>query len=680
MSDLFGDTRQTATLAERDNCAEFVDPGPWDANLPARLEATIAKDPGAIFGGDWLVILARLSPAQWAPIKTILRRYKLLRDVQEALRADRDVDLRSNDTVPVRSRIGNAPVAPADVVPFPYAMSHETPTGEGGIYLTLKDGGKTQVSPSPIVVAHRLKSLSNGQIFLSVAWQDKGRWLAEVAPRERVLDCRYICELAGKGFPVTSSTRSLVVDYLAAYEAQNNIPERMVTGQMGWQGSAADRTVYGFLAGRAHLTTHPGSVEFRGDDKGDDLLADSVRPGGTWDGWLEAIAGINRYPRAETAIYAGLASVLLEPLGRPGMVVDWSFRTSRGKTTALKLAASCWGCGEEHAPDSPIKTWDSTPVGIERMCSVLRSIPVILDDTKRARTYHDGNDVSRAVYAAFNGVGRIRGSLAGISELRTWRTILLSTGEQPITAFDKSEGAATRALSIWGPPFSGTSAKDAAMVEQLNLGLAQHFGWAGPRFVSWVIREREQWPTWRQMLFDLSESFRDQIASKGHNPGVAGRLGRSLAVLELTGELAHRAMRLGWRYESPIMGQVLEDVVAGASNADQATAALADICSWATSRQHCFYGRELDSTSREFYGRWDKDTSSSQWEWLGICAPVLREQLRKLGYEPTAAIKAWADADWLLRGSNGLTRQTMVGEELTRVYAIKRAAFAEQGT
>src|SRR5262249_10810955 len=160
----------------------------------------------------------------------------------------------------------------------------------------------------------------------------------------------------------------------------------------------------------------------RGLASGDEQIADAYHAAGSMDGWLRAVEAVACYPRALLALYVAFVPPLLLILGAPNFIVDWAHRTTTGKTTALRVAASVWGRPAERAVDGALGTWDATKVWIERASAVLHGLPLILDDTKRAKY---PQIIAEVLYTATSGRGRGRGNPRSLARTRTWRTVLL---------------------------------------------------------------------------------------------------------------------------------------------------------------------------------------------------------------------------------------------------------------
>ena len=293
-----------------------------------------------------------------------------------------------------------------------------------------------------------------------MAWRREGEWNRRVVNREAIASARTIVDLAAFGLPVTSNNAKSFVQYLSDFETANIdvLPRIRVAKQLGFHEFGDER---GFLWGN-QLITADGSVTveqfgdslskddiknrviFRGADEGDDQIAEGFRQRGTYEGWLKSIGCLRPHSKARLAIYASLSSVMLEVFGSPNFGVDYAGETTRGKTTALRVAASCFGNPDERDNKLPaaISTWGGTPVWRERAPVVLNNLPFILDDTKHASS---PNDVANTVYMVTQGRGRGRGTVKGTAKTDSFSTVLISSGEQPITSFTEDGG--TRVLA-----------------------------------------------------------------------------------------------------------------------------------------------------------------------------------------------------------------------------------------
>lgn len=585
----------------------------------------------------------------------------------------------------VKDALPSAPVTDAAVVPLGYQL---TPSGVVEEHLT--DDGDTKrvaVASTPLVVTGRLIDINDNKESLRLAWQRDGRWREHTSSRVVTANARDLVGLADIGFPVTSRNAGDLVGYVAAYEAANltHLPRARVSNQMGWQGPDGE---LGFLWGRTLIRPSGDDagdidienvppedwredwVAFHGADAGDAQIADAFGQEGTFEGWVQAAQIASAYPRVALALYGSLATAILEILGAPNFVIDWPFVTSTGKTTTLRVGASCWGNPNEQAAASLVGTWDATRVYIERLSTVLNGLPLFLDDTKRAK---NPKLVGQVVYDVVSGRGRGRGSPRGMRRSGSWATVLLSTGESPATSFTEDGGTRARVLTLWGPPFGKADASTAPVVQGIDLGVRSNYGHAGPRFVRYLVSHRDEWDAWRNEYRRTQTAYAEKA---GGNP-VGGRLAAYFAVLDMAALLAHDALQLPWDYRDPVEG-LWSDLLHEATEADRAAAALTMVLSWAQANQHTFDGRlPIDPPLQAVSGRWDRD---DEWKLLAFFPHKLKTILSDGGFDADAIVRTWHDRGWLETDANEPKRHTKrmrIQGSNARAICIHRSAIEE---
>jgi hypothetical protein len=582
-----------------------------------------------------------------------------------------------SECVAVREYLPSAPVTPEAIVPWGWAVN------EDGVMRTEGKEPLT-VALAPVVITERFTDVVEGIEALKLAWYRDDQWQSRVVDRNTIANAHLLNDLAAFGVPVTSNTARALVQYLAEYEADNlaTLPRAKVSPKMGWLGTqGAD----GFLWGcrlirhtppRTQENDTSGSaravaetVAFRGADQGDEQLAAGYREAGTYEGWCQAVAPLADYPKVKLALYASLAPPLLPLLNAPNFILDFAGPTSGGKTTTLRAAASCWGCPNEKSPASALGTWDSTRVYIERCSAVLNNLPLILDDTKRARW---PKDVAQTLYDVANGHGRGRGSLKGMQRAATWATVLLSSGEAPASSLTKDGGTVARVLTLWGSPFDATDEQTGQVIRSLHSGICGNYGHAGPRFVQFLADNRGRLGDWQERFRRVGTEY---MASVGSN-SVANRMTDYLAVLSLTAQLAHEAMQLPWGYTDPI-APVLEELLGGAGEADRALQAFIVAVDWAKAHPEDFYGgrraHDRGQPATGWAGRWDR---ADDWTYIAYFPDRVERILAEAGFESQAMIRSWNDRGWLLCNSDRARARlkVRVGPVSSWMVAFKREA------
>jgi hypothetical protein len=277
----------------------------------------------------------------------------------------------------------------------------------------------------------------------------------------------------------------------------------------------------------------------------------------------------------------------------------------------------------------------------------------------------------------------------GLARQETWQTVMLTSGEQPVTAFSQDGGGKARVLELWGSPFGAVNQQIGEMVRKLNRRIIRNYGHAGPAFVQYLLQHRDQWQTWRSRYAQAIGIFEDWA---GDNP-VAGRMAAHFAAITMAARLAHWALPLPWDFSNPIQ-PLWDELVQEAAEADRATAALRYVMGVANARQKDFFGRgsELLQPHGGWLGRWDQQDSAnpstmkqtSLWKWIGFIPNKLSEILVAGGFEWEAVLRTWADRGWLIRTQEGagvLRRQSKakLGKESVWLVKIRREAVQAAG-
>ena len=542
---------------------------------------------------------------------------------------------------------------------------------------------RVPICRTPIIISERLTSIEDGQEEVKISWIDEGKWKHKIFERKTIAVKNEITALANYGVPVTSLNAGGLIAYLSAFEDANMdlIPRTRVTGHLGWQ-SGQD----GFLIGNKFMVSEKESivpVTFKGYEAGNTQIAKGFTQQGSYMDWVAGVNQLFQYPIAISSLYFSLAAPFLEILGAPNFIVDWSNPTSTGKTTTLRIAGSCWGNPDERSDSSTISSWDNTKVAIERTAMMMNGLPLILDDTKLAGTGRQKDKaadvISHIVYMVANGRGRGRGSKNdGLRSTGSWKTILLSSGEQPMVDFTNDGGSRGRVMSLWGAPFAAADGATAAVVRRVNLTMKTNFGHAGPMVIEFILKRKNDWSLWKDEYCRLQEYF----GNKAGDNEVAIRIGEYFAVLATVIPIIHAAIPELRRDFPPkaIIDPLWDTAVRQRSMDDlnQAKAALQYVYSWAVSNEASFWGRgdANHPPQNGWAGEWNPD----RWTYIAFYPQKLEKILNENGWEAKAIIGAWYDRKWLDHDKD--RRQKLIrsksGQERVHFYCIKRSAIEEE--
>lgn len=535
-----------------------------------------------------------------------------------------------------------------------------------------------------IGISRRFREAGGQTSFVELMWSRSGQWKKQIFQRAVLASARSIVALADYDIPVNSNNAADLIDYFDAFEAQNlnEIPEAIACDRMGWINEPG---VEGFLVGRRLISERQPAdmfidgvqqqVEFRGADQGDEQLADSLTPSGEFEQWLHLVGLVRRFPRVLLALYASFVPPLLSIFRSRSFIVSLAGPTSGGKTTTLGCAAATWGCPDQQMPGSLMMTWDTTRVGIERSMRVLDGIPIILDDTKQARK---PEDIAQTVYDVTGGRARTRGSERGLARTGTWRTVMMTSGEQPMTSFTQDGGTRARILEVWNSPFGETSEEMATLVTELREGFCQHFGHAGPRFVSYLIANRGSWSEWQ----DQFRTSRTSYEQRAGNNNVASRMAAHVAAIEVAARLVHQGLQLPWSYDDTVLS-LWEELTQDAAEADRAAVAMRFLLNYCVTHRHIFEGSGFAHQSGlvphdGYVGRWSyQATIGEAHECRAVYVKVVNDLLVKEGFEPQSMKRMWRDRGWIIVNPGKTTLKIRLSSGTADVIAIPVAVIQQ---
>lgn len=321
------------------------------------------------------------------------------------------------------------------------------------------------VCRTPIIISKRIKSMDVGDEKVEIEFKRDGKVQSAIFPRSTIFQAKSITVLSDLGCTITSENAKFVVRFLAALEAENYdiIPSVDSTSTFGWQTKGR------FLPGHGDdivldidnsLRSWANAYEVRGD----------------FDKWKETMSPHRERDKFRFILASSFTAPLLKWISqRIFFIYNWG-DSKGGKTAGLKAALSAWG-----DPEKLMVNFNATQVALERMAGFYCDLPLGIDERQLA-----GNNqgiLEKIVYMIASGTGRARGAKGGgLQEMRTWRTVAIATGEEPLNTESSMTGISTRVLELYGGPF--TNEKDASMMHQ-TAGL--NCGWAGPYFIEKIL-------------------------------------------------------------------------------------------------------------------------------------------------------------------------------------------------
>ena len=273
--------------------------------------------------------------------------------------------------------------------------------------------------------------------------------------------------------------------------------------------------------------------------------------------WMKSVA---QYCKGNPILILALSSAFAAPLllvakkqHTGGIGIHLVGQSSRGKTTALQVAASVWG-GPEY-----VRTWRATSNGVEAIAAELNDALLILDEISECEPHEIGS----IIYALANGQGKQRALRSGKSQISyKWRTIFLSSGERTLSAHMQEAGknikAGQEARLLDIPSTDRTFgafdhlhdfSNGCDFSDHLKRETSQFYGTAGPEFIQCVLEDQE----------DLSEAYLKMCnlpEFSAATDGIENRASSMFALIALAGEKATEYGLTGWS-----KGDALQSIV-----------------------------------------------------------------------------------------------------------------------
>lgn len=569
----------------------------------------IANEPDKVWDKEVigaLAVLKKEQPAEYARIKAELKGKVNLNDLERAVNKQiaENQKLRivepGDEPEPLENIL---PELPLKELRRPYQWT----ITENGIWQDTKNG-PICACPVPVILTQRLKNVDTGEERIELAFYRDRQWHKIKADRATVFNRTSIIQLANKSLPVSSETAKDLVRYLTDLERENlhTLPVRRSTTSMGWVGN-------NFLPGAQ------GDIVLDLED-GTAAIADGYRESGTLEKWAASMEPIRKFPIVRFMLASSFAAPLLKLVGQRVFIVHAWGGTRGGKTASLKAALSVWG-----EPEELIASFNATKVGLERLAAFYCDLPLGIDE--RQVIGDKQGFVESIVYLLGLGKGKVRGAKGGgLQTFSQWRTVVLSTGEEPLSSDSSTGGIKTRVLELYGRPIPD---EDLAM--RAHQETALYFGTAGPEFVRKILSNSMDF---REEFMQLQEVLKQKYSEH------IGSHISAIAVVMLADYLASQ-----WIFgldedkafdEAVALAETVAGMLETAAEADDGLRAHEYFLSW--------YGVHAENfrsdTFGERYGIVANDV-------VYVFPTVFEKAMKEGGFNPNRILRDWAERNWI---------------------------------
>lgn len=408
----------------------------------ARAKINMIGIPSAekIFNPDMLNALSIIKSkdaALYAKTKDKLKGTINLRDLEKAIKQyTQDFTNSEVAEIPTEEVI-NVPANNVQDIMFPPGYRV---TDSGVNYVRHTENGPQYIRACgcPAIISARLFNADTETESIKISYKYMGHWRDIVIPRSMGVDARKVIGLADKGISVSSEGAKYLAKYFDDYLYANpTIPVQKAVSRFGWRGQEF---------------VFPGlcpEIEIDVDDVGSKHALKGFSPVGDLSEWCKAASMVrNSSANARFILSAAFATPLLKPLSQRNFIIHNHGDSQGGKTAMLWLAMSIWG-----DPDVIICSFDGTSTALERRASLFSDLPLGINE-REVLSQLKKQDISATLYMLAEGKGRGRGGKVGLQELNRWRTIVMTTGEGPLTSASSMDGLMTRTIELEGGPLA----------------------------------------------------------------------------------------------------------------------------------------------------------------------------------------------------------------------------------
>ncbi|MCG3401713.1 DUF927 domain-containing protein [Staphylococcus massiliensis] len=495
------------------------------------------------------------------------------------------------------------------------------------------------VSNTPPIINKRYEDIETSEVNYNLFFKDGGRHVNRPVTAVEITQKRHLLDLARYALSVNDKNAIDMVDFISLYLSVNKPETQPVATRLG--------NINGHLV-------HPlrqNDVKLFVHDQGYKQIANAFATRGTLEGYQKQVFDlIKNRPMVMMMFYSALGSVLLHDMSVEPFITDLSGKTSAGKSTAQKVAASVWG------NDYLVSEWNATKVSIERKASFLNSFPLFLDDTRKADKYV----LQQIIYNHSGGRDKGRGNITSINIEKTWENILISTGETSIVDFGKSKaGVAARVITLQEKPFEDMD------MPTLYEGIENNYGVLGLAFLDQYQSKRDDYIT---KFKEVEHHFRKEAKDNE----VMQRLGRPFALLQTVGQILNDIAGFQHDYKS-IVKTAYQSMLRHNQSIDKPKQLLIELLDMLDANRLNIVGTEYGHmVSKEAWAVYKSD-------YLIIMPHTLRKELKE---EFNSIINQWVERRYIDVANlenNRYQKQVKINGTRYRGYAIPMKLINELG-
>lgn len=487
-----------------------------------------------------------------------------------------------------------------------------------GVFPIDLEGDMKPILPVPLFLTKRIINADTAEEKVQISFVRDGALKEISVARPVAFNKSQIVALSTHALPVTSENAKDVINYLHDFEAANmeTLPVTKAVSRMGWIGQS--NFMPGFADG-IELDVEPGMSS----------IAGGYGSSGELETWIATMREARKSPIVRLMMAASFAAPMLKLVGHRVFLLHVWGASRGGKTAALKAALSVWG-----DPETIMASFNSTRVGIERLAGFYCDLPLGIDE--RQIVGNKQELIEQLVYLIGMGKGKTRGTKGGgIQAASTWRTIALTTGEEPLSGDSSNTGIRTRTIEIYGLPFT-----DERLASQVHQVTKDHYGHAGEKFIKELIETnsliKDAVKEQHQVITDhLQEIYQNHMGATISQLAMLA-IGDIWASITIFGDDPEQSQFNGIELVKSFANQIATSV-----DADEALIGAQKLQSWLNANVNSFDEKVFNRTGfREM-------SSFSHTKCWYIYSHKFDEIMKELNFNPSRMLRDWSKNNWI---------------------------------
>jgi len=353
-------------------------------------------------------------------------------------------------------------------------------------------------------------------------------------------------DLASLGLKIVPGKERKLMTFLGSMNLPPGLRRRSAS-QLGWSDADDGGHVF-VLPNRTVGLAAEDKVVFQPEEHSPTTR--TMYPSGSLEQWKRAVGKLCvGNPILTFSLCSAFAGAILKFSGLDSGGFHFYGLSSKGKTTALQVAASVWGCGGDPAvsEDSYIGRWNTTGNALEATACAHNDGLLVLDEMGTC----DAKDFGKVVYDLFGGKGKSRLSKnSTLQAQRAWRILGLSSGEISVRQKIEEEsgrramtGHLVRLIDIpitHGVIVDTKGYSPSEFVGRIKKACTHYFGSAGPEFLDRLVDHEPEISGLKEKVQRDVDAFEEKLAAGRELEAHQRRVVRRFAAVAVAGSLAVR--------------------------------------------------------------------------------------------------------------------------------------------